>query len=140
MSSNKTLAIATDRLSQFDAADHELARKTLVAAMTATKTVRSRNGEGRICYVEQPDWAIRLPAAIKLIEFVNGRPVAMTVVANVSTGAPQQNQDDFFASLIRDKDAVAALRDTLENLASAAEKVQPVDITPALSDTEDLEA
>jgi hypothetical protein len=109
----------------FSVEDHELARQTIVAAMTATKTVRARDPDsGKIIYVHEPDWTVRLPAAVKVAEFVGGKPVAMTVTANLTPGQAPASQDDFLRNVLRDKAAIGAVQDILSKMVAAEERTR----------------
>lgn len=57
--------------------------------MDATCFVRSGlDAEGRRNYVEVPDHAIRLMAAVRVLEFRRGKPVSSAIVAHLTPGAP----------------------------------------------------
>lgn len=114
----------------FSVADHELAGQTIAAAMKATKTARSRDPKtGLIVYVEVPDWTIRLPAAVKVVEFVAGKPISMTLTADLTPGQAPTSQDDFLRNVLRDKDAVHAIQDVLRKMVDAEAKTQAIDVT-----------
>lgn len=113
----------------FSAADHELAGQTIVAAMTATRTARARDKDGKIIYVQEPDWAIRLPAAVKVCEFIGGKPIAMTVTADLTADQPPATQDDFLRDVLRDKTAIGAIQDILSKMVAAEERTRAIEVT-----------
>lgn len=137
MNADKTIAAGSVRLAQpFTAEDYDLARRTIVAACAATKRARARNAAGRITYVDEPDFPVRLAAARTIAEFVSGKPVAMSITANLTPGE-SKNADDFLGDVLRDRDAVTALQETLKKLADAAEKARrPIDVTASLAGSE----
>lgn len=121
----------------------ETARLALLAACSATKTVRHRNPDtGRIDYVEAPAWEYRIPAATKVIEFARGKAVATTIVANLDNKVGSDDQRAFFESLATDPSAIAALEDTvgkLKDAARAVKKAKSIEITvrPSLPEKPD---
>jgi hypothetical protein len=119
----------------FSDEDYDLARRTILECCRATKRGRSRNAAGKIVYIEEPDYPVRLAAAVRIAEFVGGKPVAMNLHADLTPNQPKQSQDEFFAGVLKDRAAVEALRETFDKIVEAAEKVGPIDVpaTPVLS-------
>jgi hypothetical protein len=129
MNAPTSFEIAGAQLSQpFTSEDHRRARETIIAALSATKTVRGRNSAGKIIYVQEPDWSTRLPAAVKVCEFVGGKPIAMTVTADLTKNG-SQSPDDFFRDVQQDPEALRDMQDILGEYAKLAEKGHPINVT-----------
>jgi len=127
---NKSNTVVGLQLAQpFSSEDCELARKTILACCAATRRTRTRNADGKIGYIDEPDWPTRLAAARAVAEFTVGKPATLSVVANVGNGQSQQSQTDFLRDVMNDRNAVAALRDTMQKLVDASERLQPIEIS-----------
>jgi hypothetical protein len=115
----------------FDAEDFETAKKTLIASCHATRRVRAGKdpATGEYRYVDVPDFPTRTVAAVKVLEWCAGKPVARSITANLTPGDSPQTQDDFFRDVLRDPAAVSSLRSTMEQIIDTAEKLLPVDVT-----------
>lgn len=121
----------------FSTTDLDIAKSALVDACKATKTVRRREGDGPIQYVEEPDHAMRVLAATKVIEFGRGKATATHIVANLTKPGSQADGGDLMRLIASDPEALNAIEDTLGKLKIAARNVQkgkPIEIrvTPAL--------
>jgi hypothetical protein len=138
---NKSVTGVGLQLAQpFSVEDYELARATIVECCKATRRVRTRNAEGKIAYADEPDFAVRLAAARTVAEFVSGKPMTRSVVANVGQGVGQQSQPEFLHEVMRDRNAVAALRETMQKMVEAAERLQPIDISTEAAEEGDDKA
>jgi hypothetical protein len=104
----------------FSAEDHALARSTIIAAMSATKTVRSRDDRGKICYREVADWAVRLPAALRVEEWVSGKALATNLVAHLTPGAPKTETDAWWEEQLADDESYRLLLEVTEQRRQAA--------------------
>ena len=106
----------------------QIAREAIVGAAKATKTVRERV-DGVICYVDKPDFPTRIVASKIIIETERGKPVAMSVTANLTPGKALETEGEgFMQSLMADPDARIALRETLRNLEEMVEKRESVEV------------
>lgn len=128
MSDSAEIAAISQPASIFDPVHVEIARDAMVAACKATKTVRSRNAEGVIGYVDVPDHPTRIVAATKVIEFARGKAVATSVIANLTPNSPAKDSGDFLRAVLDDKESRAALLDTVKKLVAAADKANPIEV------------
>ncbi len=92
----------------FTPEDGTLARETIVAAMTACKTARSRDANGRIAYVLVPEWGVRLAAAIKALEYCTGKPISTALITHLAKDS-EPSPEEFFENLFKDPKKVAEL-------------------------------
>jgi len=126
---------ALDKLSAnlaplFAEEDFELAKKTLVEACRATRRVRGGKDPktGSYMYDDVPDYAIRVAAACKVVEWVAGKPVSRSITTTVPSESGQESSEGFMTALMADPEARASLRSTFDKLVEAAEKAKPMEI------------
>lgn len=86
----------------------------LSECLGATTRVRSSTGDGNLRYAEAPDFAIRLAAAVKVLEFSRGRPATTAINAHIHAGGITDRPD--LAAIVRKNPELAekALRAFIE--------------------------
>ena len=106
----------------------ETALRVLEEAMGATAWVRGPKQKegGQREYVEVPDHALRIAAAVRVIEWRRGKPAAQLTITPPPGGASPQPRD--FRSLMdaHPETMRAVLSAYLEHLGKAV----PIDVTP----------
>jgi hypothetical protein len=121
----------------FTDAQVEEAALALVGALKATKTARRRSGGGMIDYVEEPDHALRIVAATKIVEFGRGKAVSMNLTADLTPkGGEVSDGQEFMKALMADPEARAALRDTALKIADTADRMKPVEVVATVPKSE----
>lgn len=99
----------------------------LESCLDATTFVRASRGPDGISYQSVPDRAIRLAAAVKIIEFSRGKPASSLVVTN----SPQSKVFDrsrmlsLLASLPPE-----LVHERINEVIEAARKAAPINVTP----------
>lgn len=115
----------------FDAEDFETAKRTLIESCRATRRVRAGKDPktGAFLYNDVPDYTTRTVAAVKVLEWCAGKPIARSVSASFNAPSEPQSTGAFIGDLLKDAGSVRAMQDVLGKMIAAAERVQPVDVT-----------
>lgn len=114
----------------FENGDVELAKATIISCCGAKRRVRAGKGpDGGYLYDDEPDYTIRLAAAVKIMEWTIGKPIARTINADVSPTGSGKGGDvtggDLLELLLASPDAAI---DILDKLKRAASKAKPLEI------------
>lgn len=110
--------------------DGQAVRDTLRRLLTATRTVRGEKlPNGGYAYVQEPDNAVNLVAAVKMGEWLWGKPIAMSVTANLTPpDGRETNPDGFLSAVLEDEKALADTQEMLAKMVAAKRKARPVEI------------
>lgn len=105
-----------------------LAKTTLVGLLDATVVVRGieRTHEGSTIYVERPDNAIRLAAAVKIIELETGKASQSIDVQHHDNGSVATKPEDAIKMLLKNPDL---MRKAVTALIDGAKRAQVCDVT-----------
>lgn len=115
----------------FESGDIELAKATIVSCCHAKRRVRAgKDPLGGYLHEDEPDYTIRLAAAVKIMEWAIGKPIARSINADVSPGGGSKGTDstggELLDLLLASPDAAI---DILDKLRRAASKAKPLEIT-----------
>jgi len=95
--------------------------KVLEECLDATVTVRSGRGEHGIDYAERPDHAVRLAAAVRIVEFSRGKaPTSMTLIQPPGAGARPPSQTDLATMLSKQPELARRIMDVYAESAKQA--------------------
>lgn len=117
----------------FQNGDVELAKATIVSCCHATRRVRAgKDASGGYLHEDEPDYTIRLAAAVKIIEWTIGKPIARTINAEIPTGGAGNGGDstgrDLLDLLLAAPDAAVDIVAKLQQAAAKAKQAEPVEI------------
>lgn len=101
------------------------AKETLIGLLDATMVVRGdcRNKAGSPIYEERPDNAIRLAAAVKVIEWSEGKPRQRIEVESTRPATGAQAQADLIRMLARNPTLTAKVVNTIMEAAKNSEAI-----------------
>jgi hypothetical protein len=130
MANKETLRTVATRLEGiiFSQTDKEAAIQTLVSCLSANTIVRgtSRTASGSPIYVERPDNAIRLAAAVKIIEWEAGKPHQILDVRTPPTDSARLGMQDL-AKMVNEQPAI--FDKVLQAMREGAKVAQAIDVT-----------
>lgn len=115
----------------FDPDDLEQAKNVIRKMLGATQRVRGGKGaDGSYRYDDVPDNAIQFAAAVKVIEWNVGKPIARTVTQNDPglDAAPQNGAGDLLSLMLENPEAASGVLQKLQDAAQKMKTAQPIDV------------
>lgn len=131
----ESLSTVTARLEGlvFSESEVEKAKSTLLGLLDATVVVRGdkRTESGSPIYEERPDNAIRLAAAVKIVEWGKGKPRQLIELdATIPTGRIQAQQD-LLKTIQKNPEIFSSI---LSTITEAAKQAQAIDVNAVKSE------